>query len=319
MKLFSLFLGVLLVASQSVKTYTNPVYASDFPDPFVLQVGQTYHAYATNGGGNTIQYATSSDLVSWVYGGDAFGNLPAWASPGNTWAPEVAAVPGGYAMYYTARHTQSGKQCIGVAFSKTPDGPFSDSSLEPLVCQFDLGGSIDASPFTDTNGKRYLYWKNDGNCCGQRTSLYVQRLSVDGLRLEGEAKPLIFNDAAWEGNLIEAPTMYRRGDKYYLFFSAANYNDQTYAVGYAYGFDPMGPMTKWKNNPILKSAGAVAGPGHQTVILDKKKQPWMVYHAWETGNTGYPNGQRTLRLDKITFNNGVPRVVPSTKPQPAPQ
>jgi beta-xylosidase len=299
-------------------TYANPVYNTDFPDPFVLTVGNTYFAYATNGGGNTIQVARSDDLVNWLYEGDAFGNLPDWASSGWTWAPEVAAVPGGYAMYYTARHTESGRQCIGVAFSKIPEGPFMDTSAEPLICQLSLGGSIDPSPFTDKDGKRYLYWKNDGNCCGQLTYLYVQQLSNDGLGLVGEPKSLLFNTELWEGNLIEAPTVYRRGDKYYLFYSAADYGNDTYAVGYAYGYSPTGPFTKWKRGPILKSAGRVAGPGHQCIVTAKDGTPWMMYHAWVTGNTGYPNGQRTLRLDKLSFKDGVPAVIPTTTKQAAP-
>ncbi|NJK46094.1 MAG: family 43 glycosylhydrolase [Pleurocapsa sp. SU_196_0] len=304
--------------SSLAATYTNPVLSSDFPDPFVLRVGATYYAYATNGGGNTIQLATSSDLVSWVYAGDAFGSLPGWAEPGWTWAPEVAEVPGGYAMYYTARHAESARQCVGVAFSTNPEGPFTDTSSEPLVCQLDQGGSIDASPFTDRDGQRYLYWKNDGNCCGLPTYLYVQRLSSDGLKLVGEAKALIYNTDGWEGNLIEAPTIYRRGDKYYLFFSAADYGNETYAVGYAYGFSPTGPFTKWKNNPVLKTAGRVAGPGHQCVITDDAGTLWMLYHAWETGNTGYPNGQRTLHLDRVNFKDGVPVIKPTTSRQTAP-
>jgi beta-xylosidase len=321
----ALLCGIALVSGGSsaqtpraAVTYTNPVYPSDFPDPFVLRVGDTYHAYATNGGGATIQMLTSKDLVNWVYDGDAFGNLPPWASAGWTWAPEVAVVPGGYAMYYTARHTESQRQCIGVAFSKDPRGPFEDSSAEPLVCQLDGGGSIDASPFTDRNGQRYLYWKNDGNCCGLRTYIYVQRLSSDGLKLVGEPKALIYNTEGWEGNLIEAPTVYRRGDKYYLFFSAADYGNETYGVGYAYGFSPMGPFTKWTRNPVLASRGAVAGPGHQCVITDDTGQLWMLYHAWTSGNTGYPNGQRSLRLDRVTFKDGVPSVIPTTTRQTGP-
>jgi beta-xylosidase len=304
--------------SASAATYTNPVYASDFPDPFVLRVGKTYYAYATNGGGNTIQLLRSDDLVDWLYAGDAFGNLPDWAEPGWTWAPEVMAVPGGYVMYYTARHAESGRQCIGVATAKSPDGPFTDTSREPLVCQLEAGGSIDPSPFTDRDGRRYLYWKNDGNCCGQATSLYVQRLSSDGLSLEGEAKALLHNTERWEGNLIEAPTVYRHGDKYYLFYSAADYGNATYAVGYAYGGSPVGPFTKWKRNPILKSAGRVAGPGHQCLITDDAGTPWMLYHAWEAGNTGYPNGRRSLRLDRLSFKDGVPTVTPTTTQQTAP-
>ena len=317
----ALAINVSSAQNPNPMTYTNPVYNSDFPDPFVLRVGQTYYAYATNGGGNDIQLAQSIDLVNWVYLGNAMGPLPGWASAGWTWAPEVAAIPGGYAMYYTARHSESGRQCVGLATSSTPEGPFVDRANQPLICQLDEGGSIDASPFTDTDGQRYLYWKNDGNCCGQLTYLYGQRLSSDGLKLVGEAKRLILNDALWEGNLVEAPTLFKRQgiSKYYLFYSAANYADDTYAVGYAHASGPLGPFAKWQANPILASAGAVAGPGHQCVVTDGAGQPWMVYHAWTSGNTGYPNGQRTMRIDRLEFGvNGVPVVKPTTSPQTAP-
>jgi beta-xylosidase len=317
--LLALLIG-LSSAQKATMTYTNPVYANDFPDPFVLRVEKTYYAYATNGGGNDIQLARSSNLVDWSYLGNALGPLPAWASGGLTWAPEVAAVPSGFAMYYTARHTASGRQCIGLAISKSAEGPFVDTSPEPLVCQIEEGGSIDASPFTDTDGKRYLYWKNDGNCCGKFTYIYGQRLSSDGLTLTGAPKQLIVNGALWEGNLVEAPTMYRRANgKYYLFYSAANYADETYGVGYAHASSPLGPFSKWQDNPILASAGAVAGPGHQCITTDGAGQPWMVYHAWTAGNTGYPNGQRTMRIDRLEFRpDGVPMVKPTTTPQPAP-
>jgi beta-xylosidase len=304
--------------SKTTMTYINPVYNSDFPDPFILRAGSSYYAYATNGGGSTVQILQSNDLVHWQALSDAFGNLPAWATPGWTWAPEVEPVTNGYAMYYTTRHTDSQKQCVGVAFSKSPTGPFTDTSSEPLICQLEEGGSIDASPFTDRDGQRYLYWKNDGNCCGLLTYLYVQRLSSDGLKLEGKPKALIHNTELWEGNLIEAPTMYRRGSKYYLFYSAADYSNDTYAVGYAYAASPLGPFTKWRNNPLLRTMGEVAGPGHQCIVTDEQGQPWMAYHAWTTGKTGYPNGRRTLRLDRLDFKDGVPIVIPTTSRQNAP-
>ena len=98
---------------------------------------------------------------------------------------------------------------------------------------------------------------------------------------------------------------------------AADYGNETYGVGYAYGYSPLGPFKKWPT-PILSSALAVAGPGHQCVIEDASGQPWMVYHAWQSGNTGYPNGQRSLRLDRLTFKDGVPSVKPTTNRQAAP-
>src|SRR5918995_2428999 len=72
-------------------SFRNPVHASDFPDPFVLRVDDTYYAYATNGAGKEVQTLTSTDLVRWRAGADALPDLGTWAYPGKTWAPEVLA------------------------------------------------------------------------------------------------------------------------------------------------------------------------------------------------------------------------------------
>lgn len=301
--------------------YTNPVIDEDFPDPFVLKVGKTYYAYATNAGGIDVPVRRSNDLVNWQFVGNALPSLPAWASSGYTWAPEVMAVKGGYTLYYTARHTQSGRQCIGVATASKPQGPFRDSSKEPLVCQLDLGGSIDASPFTDQGGARYLYWKNDGNCCGQFTSIWVQRLSDDGTKLTGQPRDLLQNGLLWEGNLIEAPSVFRRAGKYYLFYSAADYNSDTYAVGVAVGGSPTGPFRKlFRDAPWLASKGKVAGPGGQGITTDGAGNTWLYYHAWTAGQTGYESGGvRSMRLDRLQWRGGLPVLSgPSLTPQSAP-
>src|SRR5215212_190872 len=73
------------------ETFRNPVYGPDFPDPFVLRVGSTYHAYATNARGRNVQTLTSDDLVHWRRGPDALPEVGRWAYPGKTWAPEVLA------------------------------------------------------------------------------------------------------------------------------------------------------------------------------------------------------------------------------------
>jgi len=61
-----------------------------------------------------------------------------------------------------------------------------------------------SAPFVATDGTAYLYWKNDGNAVGKDTWISVQRLSADGLRLEGEPKRLLRQDLPWEGRLVEA-------------------------------------------------------------------------------------------------------------------
>lgn len=303
-------------------TFTNPVLRENFADPFLLKEGDTWYAYATNASSKNVPVSTSTDLVHWSISVDAMPALPAWTKPGLTWAPEVHKIASNYVLYYTARDKTSNKQCVGVATAAEPDGKFRDNSDHPLVCQTAEGGTIDASPFQDGE-KLYLYYKNDGNCCGIATYIYVQELAPDGLSLVGEPARLVRNDKAWEGNVIEAPTMLKRDGQYYLFFSANNYAGIEYAVGYALCESPLGPCVDAPENPILKSdlrnpPHLVIGPGHQTVITDDG-QDWLVYHVWEVAGGSTRGDRRQMWLDRLDWVDGKPVVRgPTVGPQPVP-
>lgn len=299
--------------------FTNPVYDVNFPDPFVLRANGRYYAYATNGEGGNVQTLVSGDLVRWTPGKDALPELGAWATPGFTWAPEVLRVGDGrYVLYYTARATEPDRQCIGAATADSPAGPFVDRALKPLVCQADEGGSIDASGFDDGGGRLYLLWKNDGNCCGLPTFLYGQQLSKDGLRPVGRRARLVRNDAAWEGNLVEAPTLWKEGGRYYLFYSANDFASESYAVGYANCRTPLGPCEDAAENPILATRCTAAGPGHQTLIRDDD-ETWLVYHAWPPDAIGSAYPGRTLWIDRVAWRGGKPVIAgPTCRPQPVP-
>jgi beta-xylosidase len=306
-------------------SFRNPIFQSDFPDPFVLKVKDIYYAYATNASGRNIQVANSKDLINWELQGDALPALPTWAQLGGSlvWAPEVTTVGDKFALYYTARDKKSNKQCIGVAISDIPDARFKDSNAQPLVCQSDEGGSIDPHPYREGD-KLYLFWKNDGNCCSIRTNLYVQELTADGLTFAPgtTATRLVNNDVAWEGRVVEAPTMIKRDGRYYLFFSANDYAGLDYAVGYANCKAVTGPCEDAPENPILKTAlqkPPVIGPGHQHV-MQIGDETWIFYHAWEVTGGGLKTSRRFMWLDRINWKDGKPVVQgPTLEAQPVPK
>lgn len=290
------------------ETFRNPVFAGDFPDPFVLRVGGTYYAYATNGGGRNVRTVRSADLVHWRRGPDALPTVGPWALEGKTWAPEVARLAGRYVLVYTADSSELFTQCIGRAVARSPAGPFVDGSEKPFLCQPDAGGSIDPSVFTDADGTSYLLWKNDGNSIGERTYLYAQRLSPDGRRLVGRRARLVANDRQWEAMVVEAPTLWRHGGRYYLFFSANAYATGLYAVGYATCTGPLGPCRDASENPILTSRCRAVGPGHQAIVRDAEGRTWLVYHAWRSGAVGVDPPGRQLWLDRLVWRDGRPVV-----------
>lgn len=257
----------------------------DFPDPDVLRVGDTYYAYATNSAARNVQFATSTDLDEWqMVEADAFPELPTWVIRGKTWAPEVAEItPGVFTMYFTGTDAASGRQCIGVATSASPEGPFQGIGDGPLVCPVDEGGAIDASTFVDDDGTAYLLYKNDGNCCGVDTWLRIAPLSADGASLAGAPVDLLKQTEGWEGSLIEAPTLVKQGANYVLFYSANDYGGDQYAMGYATSAAATGPYTK-HDGPFLTtdlSEGRYIGPGGQDIVTAPDGSTRLLLHSWD--------------------------------------
>ena len=308
-----------------------PVFREDFPDAFVLLQGSRFIAYATNNGPN-VPMAMSSDLVHWTFVGDANGKprdalptLGSWAKKGFTWAPEVIQLGGRYLLYYTASDRRKNAQCIGVAVAADPLGPFVDSNPDPILCQTDLGGSIDASPFRDADGKLYLYFKNDGNRVHARTSLWGQALSPDGLTVSGQPVELLKDDQKWEDRVVEAPTMVRSPLGYELFFSGGffGWNPEEgglspYAMGYASCSGPLGPCTAAAQNPILHSfrdrdAGCLSGPGHPSVFAVGARR-FISFHAWEaTPGCRKQDNRRYLYVAPLFWKDGRPQIGPSLR------
>ena len=322
--------AALLAASWSFSATAEPsfvpVYKDNFPDPHIVLSNGEFVAYSTNNGPN-LPMLTSSDLVHWSQVTSADGRradgmpqLAPWAKEGRTWAPEVMQVGGKWLLYYTAASSKLGRQCVGVALAGNPKGPFVDSHAEPLLCQIDQGGTIDASPFRDADGKLYLYYKSDGNAVGKHTIIWGQRLSDDGQSLSGDPIPLIQDDAAWEWKLVEAPSMVKSPGGYQLFFSAAffgwDYAKErlsNYATGYANCSGPLGPCQDAPENPLLHSfndrqAGCLSGPGHPA-IFSVRQRYFIAFHAWAATSGCRPSeDKRFLYIAPLFWKDGKPQI-----------
>ena len=300
-------------ASGQTSTFSAPVYAGDFPDPAVMAVNGTYWAWSTGSGGRNLQAMSSPDLRTWSAPVDPLPILPSWASSGRTWAPGVMRIANQYVMYYTVHDTALNRQCISVATSATPQGPYTDSRSGPLVCQTANGGSIDPNPYLDpVSGGLYLLWKSDDNALGQRTHIWGQRLTANGLEFYPGTAPslLLTQSSAWQSPAIEGPTIVRRGTAYYLFYGANSYNTASSGIGYATSRSLLGAYT---NQSVFRAwvgtTGNAKGPQGPMVFTDLSGATRMAFAAWY-GPVGYQNGGvRSLWIGSLGFTpNGQPRL-----------
>ncbi|WP_235929017.1 glycoside hydrolase family 43 protein [Marisediminicola senii] len=286
----------------------SPVLDANFADPDLLEVGGVYYAYATNDNNRNVQVASSTDLIEWETLPDALPDLPNWVIPGKTWAPEVTEIaPGSYAMYFTATNFQPSLQCIGVATATDPAGPFEVQGDEMLICPPDEGGAIDAGTAM-IDGTLQLLWKNDGNCCSLDTWLQATPLSADGLTVAGDTVKLVMQTEAWEGNLVEAPTLVDRGEQLVLLYSANNYGDDSYAVGAATAPSLAGPWTK-EPEPILSTEntdGLYRGPGGQDLVVGPDGADYLAFHGWDADYT-----YRAMYVAPVEWDGDIPRLAAS--------
>lgn len=310
------------VTCMNVATYTNPVAPGDFPDPFIIQHGDTFYAYATHNSPAGFQFRTSKDLVNWETQPAVY--LPPWSN-NHLWAPEVFQWKGRWFFFYSALDHEDRKRDLAVAVGDSPAGPF--QHLAKLVLGKDMNpgtdenGVIDPHIFVEDGVPYMLYIRE-----APPRSLNIVRLSDDLSRTVGEHKPLLFADRPIERGVLDAPTLFKRNGTYYLFYSSGWFHsykrDASYQVWVATSNSLMGPCTKPERPILTTRPGEVYLPGHQHVFQTANGDWWIAYHAWNADREPhYAHNRygRTLRLDRLIWTAEGPQpLVPSTTPQPVP-
>ncbi len=298
--------GQLAIESGGRTIWTNgtyhfaPMVHRDFPDPSVLKVGRRYYAYSTQSlvGGvlKNSQVATSRDGRHWsVLARDPLPTLGPWAQKGATWAPTVARSPtGGFVMYYAALDVSTGVECIGRAASRSPLGPFVDHRAAPVLCQSQLGGSIDPDLVASAEGP-YLVWKSNG-APGGPSQLWSVPLDAD-LLPAGPPTLLLDDDQAWQQGVVEGPDMVGAGGAYLLLYGANDWSSARYAIGYAVCATPSGPCSD-QPGPLLATGPTMAGPGGPSVFAGPGGHLLMAFASWPRG-VGYPEGVRALYVAAV--------------------
>ena len=310
-----------------------------------------------------IQGWRSRDLTNWedmgaVYMPDFSGN---WAYT-NHWAPDIIYDPVGmeingttykYFMYYNAERYDASQnflggerdtyQYISVVYAESPKGPFIHpdgningktysvtspvfdftSANSAVSSSLAVEASIDANPFIDTDGTKYLYFSGWGettkynnykmqNIFGVKmidwfTPDYstMSRLcrphfmkvdDPDSAFVEHEGK----NDKSW---INEGSYMYKSGDTYMLTFSVYTHDSQKYQVRLATSNKPLEGFTKvdpYNGGTVIKTVSewdkVVSSTGHHSFI-QVGDELFIAYHTFKD-RMSIAQG-RALAVDKV--------------------
>ena len=279
--------------------------------------------YGTGGVEDGVACYSSDDLVHWHPEGQVYrGNTPESWAVANFWAPEVYERNGKFYLFFSADWKENPEHelenfRIGVAVADRPTGPFRELTDGPL---FDPGYPvIDGNVFTDEDGRSYLFFSR---CCYkhpvesevadwakekgmfdeiEESWVYGVEIKPDFTGILGEPvlvlrPPVRMDDrqAEWESRSVTSGEVNRRwtegsftlkkGNTYYIMYSANFFGGKNYAVGYATADSPLGPYVKAANNPVLEKnvgkGGIVTGTGHNSVTWSRDgKRMFCVYHG----------------------------------------
>ena len=120
---------------------------------------------------------------------------------------------------------------------------------------------------------------------GNRIFVAEMEKDLSGIK-PGTLKECIHATEPWEDTqkvdwtVTEGPTVSKKGDLYYLIYSANDFRNKDYAVGYATSKSPLGPWTKSDNDPIIsRDKIEYPGTGHGDVFYDKDGEMFYVFHT----------------------------------------
>ena len=293
-----IFIGYVGAAQDAIVVEnSNPFLA----DPTIFLSNGTYYLYGTTGDSifgkdQGFLVYTSTDLIDWkgpigandgfvLKKGDAFGDT-------GFWAPQVFEYQDKFYMAYTAN------EHIAMATSDSPLGPFRNTAktdLEAPVRQ------IDPFVFFDTDGKKYLYHVRltEGN------RIFVAELEDDLLAIKPETlKECLSAEQKWENTknvewpVSEGPTVLKHGDLYYMIYSANDFRNPDYAVGFATSNSPLGPWEKAIESPIIhKDVLGIYGTGHGDVFFDKSGEMQYVLHTHFNDSQVSPRRTAIVKID----------------------
>ncbi len=269
-------------------------------DPSVLRFAGRYLLYysmppATNQSippGWAIGIAESRDLLHWQKTGEL---LPAQdCDRKGLCAPAAITLAGKVHLFYqTYGNGTNDAICHatsddGLRFTRDPSNPI----FHP-VGNWTAGRAIDAEVFPFGDELRLLFATRDPTMKTQMLGAASALLHSDFSRISWKQLrdgPILKPELPWERNCIEAPSVLRRGDTFYLFY-AGGYNNEPQQIGVATSRDGLAWQRLFKL-PFLPNGASCdwnsSESGHPGIFQDPEGKTYLFFQGNnDQGRTWY--------------------------------
>ena len=288
------------------------------PDPFIFEDGGKFYILATGYEG-VEAYSTSDIFGTWKYEG-----IVTEFTEGSYdfWAPSVIKYEGKYYIYVSCRGKDDPEECMRVAVSDSPLGPFKNEKR--LYDKF----SIDSHAVTTEAGLFLWLSMNDwyfDDTHRAGTRIFVVKMKdpytpdcepvekVIPTLDEEKFTPQCNEKIQW--HTIEGAFWFKEGDYQYLMYSGGCYQDDTYHIGYCYAKSDEPDLRKVefikhtdgdKFAPTIIGNSFEEGTGHHSVLKLNGKY-YAIYHGRDVGvydkNAEYVE-ERTARICALQVSDG---------------
>jgi xylan 1,4-beta-xylosidase len=297
-----LFSFITAIICQGQNTADQQIYLAD---PSIFYSKGSYYLYGTVEGNSNegFKVYTSRDQKNWLDKGLALSKNDTYGDKG-FWAPQVFAHDDKFYMAYVANEN------IAIATADTPLGPFRQENKTELKAAVK---QIDPYIYFDDNGKIYLYHVRLQK--GNRLFVAEMKSDLSGIIPETLTECL-HAEKGWENTansewpVAEGPTVIKRNGIYYLFYTANDFRNPDYAVGFATSDSPLGPWKKYSGNPILnKEYIGQNGTGHGDFYKDKQGKLHYVFHTHNSKSAVAKRKTAHINVNFVKDNNGADQPV----------
>lgn len=306
------------------KTYINPVYPRDWPDPTVWRAADGNFYCMSTGQNDKRPLLCSSNLVDWHFSDivpiDGATLRKLRQSGRHVWAPDVAMVNGRRMAYLTLYNALNDASIVALRETPRP-GHFEYVGVITSGRTTGIEDTIDPEVVTDlTTGRVWLFFGSVGRIHRVELNAYGSQLAdgatyqvVAGVR--GNEDPQ--RDRVFEGAYLH----YRKG-YWYLFVSSGQYWNDTYQVRVGRSrtldgefLDREGrSMRAGFATPVIHSDkdDHFFGPGHNgEIFTDRKGHDWILYHCHNKDSK--PNA-RPMMLQQLHWDRAGWPYVKGGKP-----